>query len=355
MDIVVLIPSLNPDDTLIELVDKLRELGLKKIIIVNDGSDNIHAKIFEKITAAHSAVIISHDKNRGKGAALKTGFGFIEKSYPSETGVVTADADGQHAPEDIFKVAEALRKNPDNLILGVRDFDKNNVPFKSRFGNKITSAVFRILCGRKFSDTQTGLRGIFLKYYDTLIDIHGERFEYEINMLTRFAEDGIKFTEIPIQTIYINNNRETHFRTVRDSALIYAQILKFVVSSLLSFVIDISLFRILITIVFPQARYAVLYSTVGARIISGVFNYTVNKTVVFRNSDKTAAPAIKYIILFISQMLLSSLFVSMLENLTFIDITFGKAVVDTILFLFSYVIQHTIVFANKKKSGETHK
>lgn len=119
--------------------------------------------------------------------------------------------------------------------------------------------------------------------------------------------------------------------------------------------IDISLFRLLITIAFSQSRYAVLYSTVGARIISGVFNYTVNKTVVFRNSDKTAAPAIKYIILFISQMLLSSLFVSMLENLKFIDITFGKAVVDTILFLFSYVIQHTIVFANKKKSGETHK
>jgi len=349
LDIVVLIPSLNPDSSIFRLIQNLKKLNLNNIVIVNDGSNASCSAIFDELKISYGCTVISCDKNEGKGAALKTGIAAIKNIYPDAAGIITADADGQHSPDDILHISEVLKENLSSLILGARDFNKTNLPPKSRYGNKITSAVFFLVTGRHCKDTQTGLRGIPMFLADELLKINGKRFEYETNVLITLAKNKINFIEIPINTIYKNNNRETHFRPVKDSVLIYAQIIKFALSSLLSFVLDISLFSLFHAIVFISFADNIIYSTVAARILSGILNYNINKKAVFGVSGKSLKYFFRYASLFLILMFLSSISVKALANISRAHVTFIKIAVDTILFIFSFIIQKVLVFKNIKK------
>ena len=348
MDSVVLIPSLNPNEQLLKLVRDLKELNIDKIVVVNDGSDALCRPIFDKLKNEYNCTVINHEKNEGKGTALKTGFSAISKMGFNIAGYVTADADGQHSPPDIARISETLCKNPSSLVLGVRDFNKKNVPFKSKYGNKITSMIFLLVSGCRCSDTQTGLRGIPADMTDELLKIKGSRFEYETNMLIQLAKNKINFLEVPIETIYNDDNRESHFRPFKDSMIIYGQILKFIISSVFSAVIDIALFTLLCMTIFSHFDYKIIYSTIVARILSGLFNYNINKKAVFKNKEKDIKPFIRYILLFFSLMSLSSASVYFLSLLNNANETLLKVVVDAVLFLFSFAIQKTVVFKISK-------
>ena len=349
MENIILIPSLNPDEKLLQLVKSLKELNIEKIVIVNDGSDASCLHIFEKLSREYNCTVLTHEKNEGKGAALKTGIDAINKMGLNIAGYVTADADGQHSPHDIARIAGVLNNNPSSLILGVRDFNKNNVPFKSRYGNKITSVIFLLISGRRCSDTQTGLRGIPFNLTDEILKIDGQRFEYETNMLMQLAKNKINFIEVPIETIYVDNNRKSHFRPFRDSFLIYGQILKFILSSVLSAIIDLTLFTLFRTTIFSPFYYKIIFSTITARIISGIFNYNANKIAVFKNKEKNVKPFLKYAALFLTQMTLSSIFVHMLANIKDTNATLIKMIVDTLLFILSFITQKIFVFKSGKK------
>ena len=344
MNTVVLIPSLNPDDSLVRLAQNLKKLNINNIVIVNDGSDVSCDSIFETLQKDYDCTVVSHGINEGKGAALKTGIETIKNIYPDSAGFITADADGQHSPDDIFHIAEILNDNPSSLILGVRDFNAKNVPFKSRYGNKITSAVFFLTTGKHCKDTQTGLRGIPMNLADELLKINGKRFEYETNVLIQLAKDKINFIEVPINTIYENGNRETHFRPVKDSLLVYAQFIKYIFSSLFSFVLDISLFTLFYATIFSSFPDKIIYSTVSARILSGIFNYNVNKRIVFDRGEKHLKYLLKYTILFLILMFSSSVLVNLLSGIKEINVTVIKMAVDTMLFILSFIIQKIFVF-----------
>lgn len=223
---IIIIPTLNPDERLIHLVEKLR-LGNIPIVIINDGSKQAFNNIFETLKTKLGCDITSHDNNMGKGAAIKTGLEYADNKYPNNCGFVTADADGQHAAEDILKVADVLGKNQNSLILGSRDFSEKDVPFKSRWGNRITSIVFKLSTGKECPDTQTGLRGIPKKFKDICLSVPGNRFEYEMNMLLEFMRHSIPMIHVPIATIYLDNNKSSHFNPVKDSIRIYSDILKY--------------------------------------------------------------------------------------------------------------------------------
>ncbi len=227
MNSAIIIPALNPDQKLISLVKRLREMDTSLIVIVNDGSRTNCSPIFDKLESEYHCAICQHPENRGKGAALKTGIRYAASIYPQCAGYVTADADGQHTPEDIVRVAEVLEKNPRYLVLGTRNFSERNVPFKSRWGNRITSWVFRQSTGVRCPDTQTGLRGIPSEFTAACLAVPGDRFEYEMNMLLEAAGEGVRFLKVPIATVYLENNRSSHFHAVKDSFRIYANILKF--------------------------------------------------------------------------------------------------------------------------------
>lgn len=220
---VVVIPALNPTA---KLPGMIRELSPARIVVVNDGSAPEYDGVFGELKAT-GCVVLTHERNRGKGDALKTGIRYALGVYPNADGVVTADADGQHSPKDIRRIAERMNETPKSVVLGVRDFSQKQTPFKSRFGNRMTSLAFRLKTGVKLDDTQTGLRGFPMCYAGVALLAEGSRFEYEMNLLMTLRKAGIPLTAVPIETIYSDNNRSTHFRAVRDSLRVYLNIIKF--------------------------------------------------------------------------------------------------------------------------------
>ena len=196
----------------------------------------------------------------GKGVALKTGISFAAKTYPDCCGYITAEADRQHTPKDILKVAQALEQNQGSLVLGTRDFTDKNIPFKSKWGNRITSLVFSLSTRQRCQDTQTGLRGIPKKFTETCLAIPGNRFEYEMNMLLEFARNRISIVEIPIETIYLNDNQSSHFHALKDSVRIYLNIIKFSLSFFVSAIIDNTLFTVLMSLAFSANSAGILPS-----------------------------------------------------------------------------------------------
>lgn len=353
---VILIPALNPDDTLHVYVKELIHAGFSKIIVVDDGSDKRCKGIFETLQQYKEVTLLRHARNFGKGRALKTGFNYFLNEWeedPEVHGIITVDSDGQHLTKDVVKVSEALDVTEyPALFLGTRNFDYDFVPFKSRFGNKTTSSVFAFLYGKRINDTQTGLRGISKELVCEYLTLAGERFEYEILMLMHATRKSHAIEEIPIETVYINNNSETHFRPFVDSWKIYKVMLggflKYIFSSLSSSLIDISAFRLFLFVFGGLAANAQIFiATALARIISSMYNFWVNKKMVFESKGNFRRQMIKYYLLCATQMLVSAEAVMLFHHMIGWNAVVEKIIVDTVLFFVSYHIQKVLVFSEE--------
>ena len=213
-NVVIAIPAFEPDSRLPKLVRRLKA-DFRDIVVVDDGSRAAIA-VFEDLRTIEGVIVLSHDTNRGKGAALKTAFAEILRRFPRAVGTITVDADGQHLSEDVVRIAESLTRHPDRLTLGVRTFG-TDIPFRSRLGNLWTIAEFHLLTGRHVRDTQTGLRGIPLSFLPTLTSIPGDRYDYEIRMLANIALRSRGLIQIPIATVYETGNATSHFRPLADT------------------------------------------------------------------------------------------------------------------------------------------
>ena len=221
-DIIVVIPAYEPDEALVALIENLRS-GFDKFIVVDDGSKTAD-ETFARVEKMPGVTLLRHEVNRGKGAALKTAFAKVLADFPDAAGVVTVDADGQHLPEDVANVAKATRENPGRYTLGVRAFS-GNVPLRSRFGNAWSRYFFFLLTGVMVYDTQTGLRGMPRDLLPELIAMPGDRYEYEMRMLVAAARKKLKPVQIQIQTVYLNDNKASHFNPIRDSIRTQATLL----------------------------------------------------------------------------------------------------------------------------------
>ena len=248
----IVIPSYEPDERLIALVDALIRAAIGPIYIVNDGSGDKYDDIFRQVAIPvekTSGKILKHDVNRGKGRALKTAFEYILENDESVETVVTCDCDGQYSCDCIKRIANAGNANTDCLILGARSFDKEGIPWKSRFGNSITKKIFGYITGVHISDTQTGLRAIPRSFLPQLLTLNGNRYEYEMEMLV-LAVKNIPVMEVPIETIYDSAKKhQTHFDTFRDSVRIYrilcGTLLRYTFSSLSSCLLDLAIFGVM--------------------------------------------------------------------------------------------------------------
>ena len=220
--IIILIPAYEPDNKLIKLVNDLSKEEVN-ILVLDDGSGVSYADVFEK--CKDYADVISYDTNKGKGYALKTGLKYIKDNFKEPYIVVTMDCDGQHSISDAKKLIKKIDVNEKVLILGKR-IRNDNIPIRSKIGNSITRFIYRLSTGLDVYDTQTGLRAFNDSLIDYLIDIEGNRFEYEMNVLLKCAIDKIKIKEVKIETIYIDNNSGSHFNTIKDSYRIYKDIIK---------------------------------------------------------------------------------------------------------------------------------
>lgn len=357
----VIIPSLNPDEKLLGVVSSLEAAGINDIIIVNDGSKPETVRFFPDPAEHPSCTVLTHSENRGKGAALKTAFSYFIENRPDHEGVITADADGQHCAEDIIKVGDAmLSADPKTgkryVVLGSRDFSGDDVPPRSRAGNKITTGVFLLLCGMKIPDTQTGLRAIPREYLSDMLNVNGDRYEYETNMLFMLKTAKIPYLPVPISTIYIDDNATSHFRPVRDSIRIYSLILKFVLASISSWIIDTAAFNVFLILFSFTGIYTASISDVIARVISSLFNFTVNKKTVFKNTDKLSRTIARYYILAASILVISAgsmqLVSFLMPNLNKIFVNLIKIIIDILMYLASFRIQQNWVFAPSSRKDK---
>lgn len=346
-DIVIIIPSYKPDkEIMMEFIQKLKN-KFTNIIVVDDGSGKEYTQFFESIKN-EEITVLKHYINFGKGRGIKTAFNYVLNNYPNIVGAITADCDGQHYIEDIIKCAEKLKEEPQKLIIGTRNFDEKQVPFKSRFGNKLTRSIFSTFVGIKITDTQSGLRAFGKSTMETFLQTSGERYEYETNMLIDCKEKEIEIAEVPISTVYIRNNSLSHFNPIKDSIMIYKLFMKYIISSLSSFILDIILYAAFASLL-PKISFGaiteIVVATVIARIISASYNFIINSKMVFKNKNKDSI--IKYFILCGIQMFISAFVVSELFKLLHVNSTLIKVIVDTIIFIINFVIQREWVFKKK--------
>lgn len=347
----IIIPAYEPDERLLMLLEELNKANLGPVVIVNDGSGVDYDALFAKAKDSFGAILLNHEINAGKGKALKTAFKYCLEQYDDLVGCITADSDGQHSVNDIKIISDCLA-NTDELILGVRDFDGPDIPEKSKFGNRTTRKVFKRLYKTDISDTQTGLRGIPVSLFKEFMELPGDRFEYETQMLIYVSKKKIGIKEIPIETIYDSKeNHTTHFRPVVDAIRIYSlfapAFFKFLLSSASSSVIDLLLFQLFCAIlkgVSNTVAYAAV-ATVIARVFSAIYNYLVNYFLVFNSSKNIGTTGIRYLSLAVVQMLCSAALTSGLLMLTGANPELlVKVPVDICLFIISFQIQKRFVY-----------
>lgn len=342
---IALIPAYNPELCLLDLIQKLKEKDFW-ILVVDDGSTQEHKKIFQDMD--ERVLVLTHNQNKGKGRALKTGLLYIQKHISGDYIVVTADADGQHSPNDVEKVCKAAQRHPGCLVLGSRKLQKET-PLKSKLGNGITRMVYVLITGINLYDTQTGLRAFDNTLLPELIEVSGERYEYEMNVLLECSRKKVPMKEIEIETIYINENSGSHFHPWKDSYQIYKEIFKFSVSSFLSFLLDYGMYILLLWFTggFSE-RISLLVSNVAARIVSGCFNYQVNRKLVFQKEINSMKSAVEYVFLAAVILLGNTLALELLVHLG-MNQYIGKLCIELLFFIMSWFVQRTFIFKQKKE------
>lgn len=342
----IIIPAYNPGNELIELVEKILQTDIANIIIVNDGSKDDSNQIFNAIKNLNEKItVLKHAINLGKGAALKTGLHYAYTHFNNTEGVVTADADGQHLIKDILRVGQALIENPKKLVIGVRQFSAsggNAVPMRSKIGNLLTIKLFKLIVGQRVSDTQSGLRGIPLDFIPSLLKINNNGYEFELNMLIACKYNQRQIQEIPITTVYIDNNKSSHFNPIFDSLKIYFVLFRFAILSLLTFVLDLTVFAFL-----SYHGYNILTGQIFGRVAGILFNYPIAKKMVFHCSENARFPFLKYLTLVAANGAISFTLIDYIVAKYSFSPVLIKVLVESLLFLANFAIARDFIFTRK--------
>lgn len=343
MSVAVVIPAYQPQAALAELVGRLASSPVEAVIVVDDGSDAAHQAAFDAICDLPKVRLVRHETNAGKGAALKTGIAYALGAFSNCAGVVTADADGQHTPGDILRVAQALAERPGELILGARRFGLR-VPPRSRWGNRITRVVLRLVLGKNLADTQTGLRGIPRPLAADLLKIASTGYEFELDMLTAAKHRGVGFHEVPVEAIYLEGNRSSHFDPFRDSTRIYFELLRFAILSLATALVD----NLVFYAVFERSA-SVLWAQASARAVAVLFNYPAARRAVFLSQEPHRSTLPRYLALVLTSGALAYGLMGLLAPQW--GVLAAKVAAESLLFWINFVVQRDFVFVKTRPAA----
>ena len=342
MKCVGIIPSYRPDEKLQTVVSGCVARGfLDRLYVVDDGSGDGFREVFNQVQGSGARVSVLHlAVNSGMGGAIKFGLQKALFECPDAESFVVFDADGQHLPEDVEELAAESEKHPGEFILGVRNFHDPalKIPFRSRFGNRVTEIVFRLFMGRHVTDTQSGLRCYPRKVAERVTQILSNRYEFQLEALIEAcAMAGCR--EIPIQTVYEDGNRRSHFNPILDSLRIYAVFLRFVGASLICSAVDYVVFAAAFLI-----GGSVIGSLVTSRIVSVSLNFVLNRKAVFRSRGSAAREAFQFFGLAVLLFLGSYFGIRGLGEICHMSPLLSKILVEIVLFCCSFVIQRFVVF-----------
>jgi len=349
--IVFVVAAYNPPITILITIQELLDKINSQIIVIDDGSITENANLINKIGNKNDRVtVLRHAVNMGKGAALKTAFNFLLLKHPRIHGVVTLDADGQHSVDDCIKVHNALLERPNRFVLGYRNFTKT-IPFRSFIGNQLSVKIYNFLLGRKFKDTQTGLRGLCRNFMKQSLSIKSNRFEFETEQLVLAVKSEnnnmLQIVEVPIETIYSNNNKTSTFRPILDSLSIYITLLRYTISSIATFIVDFTSY-----IAVMQFTDNILLANILARTFAIITQFTLlNKFVFSTKSTSNYSKFLKYCLYVYVVGYISSLLQNVCISDIGLNIIASKLIVEGVLYLWNFSFLRTFIF-NRNQPNE---
>lgn len=347
----VLIPAYKPGPELPGLVRALdARPEIRSVILVDDGSGPDYAAVFDEAVAASPKVeLLRHAVNLGKGAALKTGLNHALCEFGDQGVTVTADADGQHLPDDILAVGRDGAAHPGALVLGTRVFD-GDVPLRSRFGNVLTRYVMLAAVGCRLEDTQTGLRAIPPGLAAKLLKVRSTGYEFELDMLVICKQAGIPIRQVPIRTVYLDGNASSHFNPVLDSMRIYFVLLRFAMASVLTACIDYAVFATAVTLDAPLPVGQAL-----ARCVALAFNYAAVKRLVFYSDQKHSVVFPRYVLVVVLSGLVSYGLIRLLAEATGLNVLAAKLIAETLVFFANFAVLREFIFSKgSPRTEEDH-
>ena len=334
----LIIPAYNEEESLKHTIDSLQEKApWVDFLIVNDGSTDGT----ERVCRENRYPFLGLATNLGLAGAFQAGLKYAYRhGYDC---AIQFDADGQHLPADVVRVSEDWEAHPEALVLGSRRFT-GTVPWRSRAGNAITRVVFRLSTGVSVYDTQTGLRAFAVSSIPMMLEMRGERYEYEINVLLYATRQHMPIREVTIETVYIADNASSHFHPMRDSWRIYKMILLFAASSLLAAAVDYVLVLSLSALFAKQAQ-GLLWSVVLARVISSFLNYMLNRKLVFEDCSRRSV--FRYYLVAAGIMAANYGLLSLISGV--MPLALAKLLVELALYPLSFYLQRRFVFARGER------
>lgn len=231
--VLIVVPTYNNQNTLLEVIHSITSRKYS-LLVINDGSTDDTSSILKNSPCHH----YTHQKNLGKGAALKTGFQYaMDHGY---THVVSIDSDGQHSIKDIKKLVECSISSPECIVIGSRNMTRtinNPIPFSSIFGRWFSNFWVKIETSVSIIDTQSGMRCYPINKYflDLSLDSNKNYYDFEIEILVKSIWSNIKIKEVPVEVFYpIPSKRVSHFNLFKDNfrltqlhtVLVYSKIKK---------------------------------------------------------------------------------------------------------------------------------
>ncbi len=349
--VALVIPAYRPSAVLLDLVDAIycedRERVICGTVIVDDGSGPEFRAVFDSVLRRANVTVLRHAVNLGKGAALKTGLNYALVAFPCAAGGVTADADGQHAAADIVRLAHILSENPEQITLGVREFD-TQAPLRSRLGNVLTRGVFRVFTGMRLTDTQTGLRAWPRWHCEAALVIPINGYDFELECLLKAHEAGshraVAIRQEPIETIYLDGNRSSHFDPIRDSMRIYFVFLRYCGVAILSALVDSLTFYLVVS-----RTGNLIAGQIAGRVLSVALAFVLARNVVFRSNVSVAVSFAKYLTFVALMGAISYGTIDYLHARFGIPPVFAKLIAEGFLFPANFSIQRQIVFARSRQ------
>lgn len=340
----VVVPAYNPSELIIDVIEKARSYA-DTVVIVDDGCDAENRAYLERCLCHSGVSLLTHANNRGKGFALMTGIGHCLDRMRADDYILTMDSDGQHDPEDIVRFKSLLTERSNvHFALGER-FDTRTMPAKSRIGNSVATALFRLQMGTSIQDTQTGMRLLSKPFAQRVCDeVRPGRYETEMDMLVLAVHSLARIDSVEIRTIYLDGNAATKFRALADSWRVLARLVRYSLVSIASFLIDYLLFVLLSYV----AGIPYLVANGAARVVSAVANFTGHKVLSFRSPGRTLSQAARYVLAVVFALSMASVLLYVAVDHMAIGSLIAKPLVDALVFLINFAVLSRFVFKGRR-------
>lgn len=216
--IVAIIPALNAERSIARVVADTRR-HIEPVLVIDDGSTDATGEVAKAV----GATVLRHDVNRGKGAALKTGFAWALEQ--GAEAVITLDADGQHLPGEIPKFLEAYEETGADLIIGGRSHLFAQMLPRRRMANEFSAASIALFSGAPITDSQSGFR-LYSARLLRAISLHTDGFDMESEVIVRAGRRRLKIVTIPIELGFVNGIATSHYKPLKDTVRIAWTVLR---------------------------------------------------------------------------------------------------------------------------------